>query len=547
MSVSPHPPSRREFLGGLGAAAAALTLPAGLAKSEPTSPETSAQGGLPQRPNILLIMADDMGFSDLGCYGADVVETPNLDRLGMGGMRFTQFYNCAKCAPTRASLLTGLYASQAGSDGEVAYLRHCATLGEALRPAGYRTWMTGKWHQYETPYQRGFDRYYGLCDGQCNYWNPGRARPGEPEPGRMRFGRWAIDGEEFAEWTPTDPDFFSTDAFTDHALQYLDETPDDAQPFLLHVCYTAPHFPLHAPPEDIAKYRGKFMHGWDELRERRHKRQLALGLLDPQWKLSNRDERAPAWADLSEPEQQDWDLRMAVYAAMIDRMDRNIGRLIRKLEETGQLENTLIMFLSDNGGCAESFNLTPDIDPGPVESFRTLDLPWANATNTPFRKFKRRDHEGGISTPFIAHWPGVIPPGRINHDVAHVIDVMPTLLELAGGTYPQMNRGEPVVPCEGLSLTPLLRGESRAGHELLCWEYRIYAAARRGRWKILRSHPTEPWELYDMVNDRTETTDRAKDHPEIVLALALDYDRWATRVRVAEAKVEAAERRAANG
>ena len=487
-------------------------------------------------------MADDMGYADLGCFGASVVETPNLDRLGFGGTRFTQFYNCAKCAPSRASLLTGLYPPQAGSDGEKAFLTNCVTLGEALRPAGYHTWMTGKWHQFETPYQRGFDHFFGLCDGQSNYWNPGPPRPGEPEPGNFTpkaYTHWAIDDQEFDAWTPPTKEFFTTDAFTDEALGYMRRYAGDGKPFFLHVCYTAPHFPLQAHPADIAKYRGKFMGGWDAMRERRHRRQLGLGVVDEIWSLSDRDEAAPAWDSLSEAEQRDWDLRMAVYAAMIDRMDRNIGRLLHELEETGELENTLILFLSDNGACAEVFNRTPDIDPGPVESFRTLDLPWANACNTPFRKFKRRDHEGGISTPLLAYWPGVVPAGRIERSMCHVMDVMPTLLELAGGTYPPTYDGRPIVPCEGRSLLPLLQGKAWAGHELLCWEYSIYAAARRGDWKIVRLAPDEPWELYNMAADRTETHDLASQFPERVAALASDYAAWSERVGVERVKVEA--------
>lgn len=524
----PHPLSRRDFLQQLALGATGLCLGSANAAS---SPGRRPDG---ERPNIVLILADDLGFSDLGCFGSTVIETPNLDRLAAGGTRFTQFYNNAKCAPSRASLLTGLYAQQTGCHGPPARLENSLTLAEALRPAGYRTWMSGKWHAAETPFQRGFERAYGLCDGHNNFWTNGYADPDgkgfTPDWAERRRARWAVDGEEFTDWKPPSPEFYTTDAFTDAAVGYVRDAAHDPSPFFLHLAYTAPHFPLHAHPEDIAKYRGRFRHGWEEERERRLTRQRELGLLDPRWPVAPRDERVPAWASVADP--ADWDLRMAVYAAMIERMDRGIGRLVAALKATGRLDDTLIVFLSDNGGCAEEYNLTPDLAPGPKDSFRTLDIGWASATNTPFRKFKNWDHEGGICTPAIAHWPGHVPAGRIAHDVGHFIDFMPTCLELAGATYPGQHRGQAVLPPEGRSLVPLLTGGSTTPDEprLLCWQFGSAAAARRGPWKIVRRGRQNPWELYEIETDRTETRDLAAARPQIVTALSREWHAWATRV-----------------
>mgnify|MGYP003651124715 FL=1 len=482
-----------------------------------------------------MIFADDLGFSDLGCYGANIVETPNLDRMGFGGMRFTQFYNNAKCAPSRASLLTGLYSQQVGCQGPPVAMRDCVTTGEALRLAGYQTWYSGKWHAEETPYQRGFDRAWGLCDGHCNYFNPGPARvPGDPDPAfwgaspQKPYPRWADNDREIIGWTPDDPDFYTTDAFTDRAITYLQEAAGDDRPFYLHLCYTAPHFPLQARDEDIAKYRGRFKGGWDEMRRRRHERQLELGIVDARWKLPARDEPVPAWEDATDPDEQDH--LMAVYAAMIDRMDQNIGRLRQAVDERGETENTLILFMSDNGGSSEDFQHTPDTPPGGIDSFRFVGANWANASNTPFRKFKSWDHEGGVSTPGIAYWPGVIPAGTLNHDVAHLIDVMPTLLELAGSAYPQTYDGRNVTPCEGRTLLPLFEGRSREPHPQLGWQFWNWAALREGDWKIVRRAKDAPWELYDMAADRTETNDLAALHPDIVERLAAGHVAWAEHV-----------------
>lgn len=505
------PFSRRDFLRAAG-------LLAGSAVLGRAAPARS-------RPNVLLIMADDMGFSDLGCYGGEI-RTPNLDRLAQGGIRFTQFYNNAKCGPTRASLLTGQYSQAVGGGA----MGRAVTIAEALRPAGYRTLMTGKWHAPSLPVRRGFDRYFGLADGCCNYFNPGKQRPGEPPPGRKwkRWRRWAIDEKEFKPYTPEDPDFYTTDAFTDYALQYLERYRGEDKPFFLYLAYTAPHYPLHAWPQDIARYRGTYRKGWDELRRERHARMLDMGLVDPQWPLSPRDPRCPAWDEVGKKDE--WELKMAVYAAMVDRMDQNIGRLLAKLEDLGELDDTLILFLSDNGGCAENVNKTPDIPPGPLPSYRTVDRPWANASNTPFRKYKRYDHEGGIATPLIAHWPaGIRQRGAITHQWGHIVDILPTCLEVAGAPYPEERDGQEILPLEGKSLLPVLQGEKREGHESICWQFSSARAVRQGKWKLVVDGKG-PWELYDLEVDRTELHDLASTHPQKVEELAAVWNAWAERV-----------------
>jgi len=342
--------TRRNFLKNLGLGVASLALPGHL----------KAAGSHTPRPNIILIMADDLGYSDIGCYGGEI-RTPNIDALAAGGMRFTQFYNCAKCSPTRATLLTGQYDQAVG----VQNMKDGATFAEVLRPAGYRTIISGKWHQQPLPTTRGFDRYYGLADGCCNYWNPGiKARSGEGKPGRKRAEprRWAIEGKAIMGYTPEDKNFYTTDAFADYAIARLEEYKNEVKPFLLYLPQTAPHYPLHAWPDDIAKYRGKYKIGWDKLRPQRYKRQIEMGMFDPKYEMSPRDERVPNWDSLSDSEKGQADLKMAVYAAMIDRMDQAIGRIFAKVKEIGKWENTLILFLADNGGCPE----TPDTLKHPI-------------------------------------------------------------------------------------------------------------------------------------------------------------------------------------
>ena len=509
----------------------------------------AVQGGAP-RPNIILIMADDLGFSDLGCYGSEIA-TPNIDQLAASGLRFRQFYNNAKCGPSRASLLTGLYSQQTreGSDS-----RGNLNLAQTLKHAGYRTLMTGRGGGLAgPPLEYGFDRFYGLLDSCCNYFTPGLQREGEPEPGRKYLGEqraWGRDDQVFQPFTPNEADFYATDAFTNSALEYLDQFGSSKdQPFFLYLPYSAPHFPIQARPEDIAKYRGRYQIGWDEVRKQRHQRQIELGIVEGHWKSSTRDPLVPAWNALSEEERDHWDLIMAVYAAMIDRMDQGIGQILAKINDLRIANNTLILFLSDNGACAEDYRgfetTGSDLPPGPMESYRTQDLAWANVSNTPFRKYKWWVHEGGIASPLIAYWPGTIQEGRFTSQVAHLIDLMPTCLDLAGIDYPTNSNGQTLKPLEGMSLLPVFR---RAGSEVdrtLFWQFGQCRAIRQGHWKLVAGHPnarlgidyfkqkgtTSPkWELYDMASDRVEQTDLSALYPEEVLQMKALFADWQNRV-----------------
>jgi len=479
------------------------------------------------KPNILLIMADDMGYSDIGCYGGEI-NTPNLDSLAKGGMRFTQFYNCAKCSPTRASLLTGNYEQAVG----VKNMEYGATFAEVLRPAGYRTIASGKWHQNPLPTTRGFDRYFGLADGCCNFWNPGtKARPGEAAPGRKRPAprRWAIEDKAIMGYVPEQKDFYTTDAFTQYAIDRLEEYKNENKPILLYLPFTAPHYPLHAWPDDIAKYRGKYIIGWDKIRQRRYKRQIETGMLDPKFKNSPRDEGVKKWDSLGKPQQEAEDLKMAVYAAMIERMDYGIGRVFAKLKEIGRWENTLVLFLSDNGGCAETPDTTPDIPPGPLEGYRALGPAWANASNTPYRKYKSTDYEGGNHTPFIAHWPAVIKPGQITDQVGHIIDILPTFMDLTGAVYPDQIDGRKLKRPVGKSLLPIFKGTKRKGHDVLYWQFGRGKAIRIGDFKLVK-YGNSDWELYDMANDRTELNNLAARFPEKTKKMSQMWETWRANV-----------------
>ena len=474
-----------------------------------------------ERPNIVLIMCDDMGWSDIGCYGGEV-STPSLDRLAAEGMRFTQFYNNAKCTTTRASILTGLYPRR----GKGGLLRqNMVTLGEAMKLAGYQTALSGKWHlgsgETTHPYRRGFDEYYGLLDGCCNFFDPKQRDP-KYKGGRIRqFGHNDKDISEFPD------DYYTTDAFTDHAIECVQKFSKKDKPFFLHVCYTAPHYPLHAKPEDIKKYTGKFRMGWDTMRRQRHERMVKMGLIDPKWKLSGRDSRAYDWASANHDHE---DLRMAVYAAMIDSMDQNIGRLMVALRKSGEADNTLVLFLSDNGGCAEEpGGRSPKIIPGPKEFYAAVGPSWGWAQNSPFRRYKSWAHEGGIATPCIAWWPGRVPKGAITKEVGHIIDFLPTFLELAGADYPKRHNGHDILPVEGKSLVKVLRGGTRKGHDQLAWEWSGNRALREGRWKVVWDKLDKKWSLFDLEADRTETNELAQTNSALAKRLAGDWGEWAKR------------------
>lgn len=481
----------------------------------------STQGETPENPNFVVIMVDDMGYSDIGCFGGEV-NTPHLDTLADNGIRFTQFYNTAKCHTTRAELLTGNYAYSIGDNS----MEHGATIGEMLRAGGYRTICSGKWHQKPLPTERGFDRYYGLADGCSNFFNPGlEARPGEGPPGRKgknRVRRWAIEDRVIMGYTDPDPKFYHTDNFTSYAIDRLEEYKDEDKPFLLYLPYTAPHYPLHAWPEDIAKYRGKYKVGWDEIRKQRFARMKELGIIGDHHQLTPREGRA--WDSLSDEQKDEEDLKMAVYAAMIDRVDQDLGRLFAKLKELGKWDNTLILFLSDNGACKEQPNTTPDIPPGPVESYRTVSLEWANASNTPYRKFKSTDFEGGIRTSFIAHWPEVIEPGQITDQFGHLIDISATLRDITGVAYPKEILGNKTKEPVGKSLLPIFQGKEREGHDVVYWRFGGANAVRVGDLKAVRVG--KGWELYDLAKDPTEMTDLSGTMPEKAEQFGQMWEAW---------------------
>lgn len=484
-----------------------------------------------RRPNIIVIMADDMGYSDLHCYGSEI-NTPNLDTLARNGIRFTQFYNTARCCPTRAALLTGLYSHQAGvghmvaDKGFPAYQgflnERCVTLAEVLRPAGYHTLMSGKWHVGENrphwPVDRGFEHSFALISGGSSYFKLDEGR------------KMAIDEQPY---TPPTNGYYLTDAISEHAVRFIREYAPKPEPFFLYVAYTSPHWPLHALPEDIARYQGKYLGGWDKLREQRHQRMIELGIVNATWPLTPRDPAVPAWDDAKNKEL--WDLKMAVYAAQIDRMDQGIGRIAAQLREAGELENTLILFLADNGGCAEKIDRgTPGALPGTPESFVSYDPPWANASNTPFRLYKHWEHEGGIAAPLIAHWPKGIPAprrNRLEHQPAHLIDLMATAVDLAGAQYPSEFKGNKIQSMEGTSLRPAFAGKSLRRPTPLFWEHEGNRAIRDGKWKLVSKHPGA-WELYDLESDRTELKNLASQFPEKARELARKWERWAQRVGV---------------
>ena len=478
------------------------------------------------RPNIILIMVDDMGYSDIGCYGGEV-KTPNLDKIAKDGLRFTQFYNTAKCHTTRAELMTGNYAYSIGDHN----MEHGATFGEVLRTQGYRTLISGKWHQKPLPTTRGFDRYYGLADGCCNFFNPGvEARDGEGLPGRKgqnRLRRWAIEDNVIMGYTNPDKDFYTTDAFTDYAMERLVEYKDEDKPFLLHLPYTAPHYPLHAWPEDIAKYRGKYKIGWDEIRKQRFARMNKMGIIGPNHKLSERASKA--WEDISEKQKDEEDLKMAVYAAMIDRVDQNLGRLFAKVKELKKWDNTLILFLTDNGACPEQPNTTPNIPPGPVESYRTVSVGWANASNTPYRRFKSTDYEGGTRTPFIAHWPGGIKPGMTDQ-VGHIIDISATFRDITGAKYPKIINGNKTKDPVGKSLLPIFHGKTRESHKEIYWHFGSANAVRQGDLKAVRQGRSA-WELYDLKADPSEVNNLAKLNPEKTQELGKMWESWSKEIK----------------
>ncbi|MEO6000390.1 MAG: arylsulfatase [Chitinophagaceae bacterium] len=496
------------------------------------------------KPNVILIMTDDMGYSDIGCYGSEI-PTPNIDALAKTGIRFSQFYNTSRCCPTRASLLTGLFQHQAGigqmsedpgslrigkdindwgTPGYQGYLnRHCVTIAEVLKPSGYHTYMTGKWHlgyndTAKWPLQRGFDKFYGILAGATSYLKPQGGR------GLSR------DNERLA---PPEGDYYTTDAFTDNAISYINNQ-NDKNPFFLYLAYNAPHWPLHAKEDDIALFEGKYMIGWDKVRKQRYNKQLQSGLIKKKWGFSERDPATREWDKLSLNEKKGVAHRMAVYAAQVKCIDDNIGKLITTLKQKDIFDNTLIIFLSDNGACAEMYDelgSMPDslINDPDFSDPVSYGIGWANASNTPFRKWKNRAEEGGIAAPFIMHWPkGIVQGNRIEHTPAYLIDIMPTILKITGARYPAVaENGENIYSLTGNSLTPAFANKTLDHHEYMYWEHGNNAAIRKGNWKAIHSLTKDTWELYDLSKDRSEMNDVTAQQPEIIKELKQKWYEWA--------------------
>jgi len=523
------------------------------------------------RPNILVILADDLGYSDLGCYGGEI-RTPNLNRLAENGVRFTRFYNASRSCPTRASLLTGLYPHQAGigrmtfDEGKPGYqgtMSHNAvTIAEVLNQSGYQTGMIGKWHVAETPLRpdqrqwlahqvyydefapkdnypvyRGFQDFYGTIYGVVNYFDP--------------FS--LVNGEEPVRTVPDD--YYSTIALTDSAVSYVNRYAQTDAPFFIYLSYHAPHWPLHALPEDIKKYEDTYKGGWDDIRESRYARMRQMGLFNQETNYLSPRHFRDSW---EENPTLEWDARaMAVHAAMIDRMDQEIGKVLAALEKNGQLDNTLILFLSDNGCSSEDCQHYPEgendrpaemrngesiiyprekeVMPGPENTYASIGVRWANVANTPFRFWKAKSYEGGICTPMIAHWPKGIQQekGSVTTEMGHVIDIMATCLDLGQANYPATYNGKDILPLEGKSLLPIFQTGTREGHQELCFEhFNERAMIDASGWKIVRPGDKALWELYNLNEDRSELINLATEYPEKVTELEKRYLEWENRAQV---------------
>ncbi len=547
----------------------------------------SAQSG--DRPNIIVIMSDDMGYSDIGCYGSEI-QTPVLDNLASNGLRFTQFYNTGRCCPTRASLLTGLYPHQAGIgwmmsdqklDGYRGDLnRNCVTIAEALKPAGYATYAVGKWHvtkhthattddkKFNWPQQRGFEKYYGIINGASSLW----------DPNSLVRGNELTTCVNDPDYQPDEPYHF-TDAISDNATKFINDHDSD-KPFFMYVAYTAAHWPMHARPRDIKKYEGKYDGGYEPIRRARLEKMKSLGVISPDAEISN------VVGDWDSVPDKKWEADcMEVYAAMIDQMDQGIGRIVKALKDKNQLDNTLILFLEDNGGCAETAGRNPDpakriakldmpsmkpipkdlvhyqdsvpkqtrdgwpvrrghVSPGPADTYIAYGKNWANVSNTPLREYKHWVHEGGISTPLIAHWPkGFEARNELRSEPSHLIDIMATCLDVAGAKYPTEFAGNRIKPLQGKSLTPVFRKEAFE-REAIYWEHEGNRAVRFGDWKLVakgqmrdRSQPVQ-WELYNIAQDRNENNDLIKEEDELASKLKKMWQVYAESCDVFPAPVK---------
>ncbi len=485
-------------------------------------------------PNIIIILADDMGFSDLGCTGSEI-ETPNLDKLAAEGALFTNFYNTSRCCPSRTSLLTGQYQWDAGMGHMTRPLGNLPeyqgyinsksiTIAEALKQKGYQTFMSGKWHVGEQrhmwPDKRGFDQFYGVPSGGGLYYYP--------SPFYERSVFW--NGEQ----VHPDSNWYSTEGFTDYTVDYIKNQRKKDQPFFIYQAYIAPHFPLQAKKGDIEKYRNLYTHGYDSIRAARFKKQIALGIFPDSSQPS-----APAymaWNELENPNNEAH--KMTVYAAMVDCMDQNIGRIMETLEKEGIAENTIICFLSDNGACSRKFNETPDAEIGTRHSNAAYG-DWYNVSNTPYRKFKREEHEGGIITPMIINWPkGIKNKGQLIRSPAHISDFMPTMLEIVGANYPSHYNGNKLDSLDGKSFAHLLEDSTKTDTtRTLFWEHEGNRAVRQGYWKLVAAH-NEEWELYQLKKDPFETENLINTYPKIASSLLVKYKTWAKKHKVANWPIE---------
>lgn len=500
------------------------------------------------KPNIILILADDMGFSDLGCYGSEI-KTPNLDKLATEGVRFSSMYNNAKSCPSRAALLTGLYPHQAGV-GEMTDVdlpipeyqgflnEESVTIADVLGMVGYTSYLSGKWHLGEEPghwpLDNGFDACFAFINGASSYFD---FKPYQNESWPPGNELKVVRNNTLV--FPKDNSFYTTDLYTDEAISFVKNHPEH-EPFFLYLAYNAPHWPLHALPEDIKKYDGKYDEGWEVIRNKRFQNLKKLGLIAPGTQLSEKNKPDRDWNKLTEEEKNYESGLMEVYAAMIDRMDQNIGRLFKELEASGKIENTIILFLSDNGGCRsgrlaggkyihERFN--PKAQPGTPESFTGYGLNWANVSNTPFREFKSDIHEGGISSPFIIWDPGFFPSGQINHTVTHIVDILPTVIDIAGAEYPETFNGKKIKKAEGKSLTKIAKENLYLENQTYYFEHQGKCGIIDGNWKAVKFR-NQPWELYNIKVDRSETEDQAEEKPLILNDLVKKYETWAIKNRV---------------
>ena len=482
-----------------------------------------------QKPNILIIMVDDMGYSDIGCYGGEI-QTPNLDKLASNGIRFSQSYNTSKCNTSRESLLCGRYVNMKnqGSNFNVG-----PTIGEVAQKAGYRTLMVGKNHNAIRPPKRGFDRFMGIQGGGSNYYAPsGKLINGDPVP-QKDIREWMVDDKWVKPYQPIDPNFYVTDVFTDYAINWLNEYEKEENPFLLYVAYNAPHSPVQAPADVVKKYIGKYDDGFESVRNARYKRMVEKGMIDPK-KSPLYPQEIDDWKEMS-PEERAFEAKcMEVYAAAIDKVDQNIGRMISLLEKQGKLDNTLIWFMSDNGaervrGQIEETHYVPTGNEriGGPKSYPYIGKQWSYVSNTPLAYYKKTSHEGGIRTPTIAHWPKFIKEKNSwYHEPIHLVDIMSTVLELTNQKYPKKYNNSNAKPIEGVSLLPALKNKSLAYRKhKIGNDYKFGKMIRIEDWKLVK-FKDEPWELYDLSKDLTETNDLAKKHPEKLAQMIEEYKIW---------------------